>query len=171
MASIDTLFRSYIVWSRRVVLSVSILMLSIMVAAHTLEITVRAAENASVSWVQEVSILAAMWVYFFAYALIAKDDQYIRVEFFTMRLRPALRWHVELFACCITVAFHATILWFGVETYKFLGLFKTSVLDWPESLFVLPLVLGAADIVVTEIIRLYAHLAGRAPKPLSHPRI
>jgi TRAP-type C4-dicarboxylate transport system permease small subunit len=55
------------------------------------------------------------------------------------------------------------VLWFAVETYRFLGLFTTPVLDWSESLFVLPLLLGAADITITELIHLYWHLVGRSP--------
>ena len=52
-------------------------------------------------------------------------------------------------------------MWFGIETFQFLGLFTTSVLAWPESLFVLPLLLGAIDIVLTELIYLYRQLTGR----------
>ena len=53
------------------------------------------------------------------------------------------------------------VAWFAVETYRFLGLFTTSVLIWPESLFVLPILIGAIDIVITELIYLYWALDGR----------
>lgn len=164
MRAVDAILQSYLVWSRRIVIAISILMLVAMVGAHSLDITARAVQRASVSWVQEFSILAAMWVYFFAYALIAKDDQYIRVDFLVARLRPRLRSGIDLLARAATIAFHAIVVWFGLETYRFLGLFKTSVLEWPESLFVVPLLLGSADILLTEMIRLYRQLTGREPR-------
>ena len=47
------------------------------------------------------------------------------------------------------------VAWFALETYRFLGMFTTSVLIWPESLFVLPILIGAIDILITELIYLY----------------
>jgi hypothetical protein len=43
-------------------------------------------------------------------------------------------------------------------------LFTTSVLIWPESLFVLPILIGAVDILITELIYLYWVLM-RRPLP------
>ncbi len=76
------------------------------------------------------------------------------------------QWRVDIFARVATSPFHSVVALFAVETYKFLGLFTTSVLVWPESLFVLPILLGAIDIVITEAILLYWQLNGY---PLSTP--
>jgi TRAP-type C4-dicarboxylate transport system permease small subunit len=117
--------------------------------------------------VQEVSILGAMWIYFFAYALIAKNEEYIRVDF-TAQLMPAPWQHaVDVFARLTTIFFHGMVAWFALETYRFLGMFTTSVLIWPESLFVLPILIGAVDILITELIYLYWVLMRR---PLPAPR-
>jgi TRAP-type C4-dicarboxylate transport system permease small subunit len=132
-----------------------------------MEIAGRAFFSISFSWVQEVSILAAMWVYFFAYALIAKNEEYIRVDFVANLMPPGSRYTIDIFARLVTILFHGIVAWFAVETYKFLGLFTTSVLIWPESLFVLPILIGAIDIVITELIFLYWVLTCRLP-PASH---
>jgi TRAP-type C4-dicarboxylate transport system permease small subunit len=142
-------------------------MFALMVAINGLEIVARALFSVSFSWVQEVSILAAMWVYFFAYALIAKNEEYIRVDFAVKLMPESWQYAVDIFARLVTILFQGLVAWFALETYRFLGLFTTSVLIWPESLFVLPILIGAVDILVTELIYLYWVLMRR---PLPAPR-
>ena len=156
--ALDRALRSYLVASKRVVLAVSIAFLAIMVAINGIEIVGRGLFGRSFVWVQEVSIMSAMWVYFFAYGLIAKDQEYIRVDLFANLVGPAAKAFIALTARLATIAFHATVLWFGIEAWRFLGLFRTSILDWPESLFVLPILVGAADILITECIHLRSTL-------------
>jgi TRAP-type C4-dicarboxylate transport system permease small subunit len=163
---VDALLRGYLVVSRRIVIVVSCAFFAFMVAINGLEIASRALFSISYSWVQEVSILSAMWIYFFAYALIANNEEYIRVDFAAQLMSEPWRRAVDLFARVITLAFHVVVAWFAVETFQFLGMFTTAVLSWPESLFVLPLLLGAINIAITEAIYLYWQLAGRPP---SHP--
>lgn len=166
--TIDVVLRSYLDISKRIVMVVSIGMLMLMVAINGIEIVGRGAFGRSFTWVQEVSIIAAMWVYFFAYGLIAKDDEYIRVDIVANMLGDGARHALGIFARLTVIAFHGIVLWFAFETWQFLGLFRTSVLDWPESLFVLPIMLGAGDILATELIYLYWALVGRLPPPRPH---
>jgi len=163
---VDTILRAYLDVSRRIVIAVSCAFFAFMVAVNGLEITARALFSTSFSWVQEVSILSAMWVYFFAYALIAKNEEYIRVDFAAQLMPESWRRAVDIFARITTIVFHVVVAWFAVETFQFLGMFTTSVLVWPESLFVLPLLIGAFDIAITEAIYFYWQLTGNLP---SHP--
>lgn len=163
--ALDRALRSYLVASKRVVLTVSIAFLALMVAINGLEIVGRGLFGRSYVWVQEVSIMSAMWVYFFAYGLIAKDEEYIRVDLFATFAGPAVKVATALFARLATIAFHATVLWVGIEAWRFLGLFRTSILDWPESLFVLPILIGAADILITELIHLKTSLTDLKLEP------
>lgn len=158
--TLDRVLRSYLVISKRVVTVVAIAFLALMVGVNSVEIGGRGLFGRSFVWVQEISIISAMWVYFFAYGLIAKDREYIRVDFLANLMGPGARAAMDVFARLATIGFHATVLWFGIEAWRFLGLFRTSILDWPESLFVLPILLGAADILITELIHLRWSLAG-----------
>lgn len=167
-ATVDAVLRSCLAISKRIVAVVAVAMLILMVVINGIEIVGRGGFARSFTWVQEVSIIAAMWVYFFAYGLIAKDDEYIRVDIVANLLGEAARHALTVFARIATIAFHAIVLWFAFETWRFLGLFRTSILDWPESLFVLPIMLGAADILATELVYLYWTLAGRLPPPRPH---
>jgi TRAP-type C4-dicarboxylate transport system permease small subunit len=162
--TLDRVLRAYLALSKRVVLAVGISLLALMVAVNGFEIVSRGLFGRSYVWVQEVSIIAAMWIYFFAYGLIAKGEEYIRVDILAHAVGPSARFAIALFARLATIAFHATVVWFGFEAWRFLGLFRTAILDWPESLFVLPILLGAIDILITELIHL-RWLLGSVPPP------
>lgn len=168
-SALDRLSDVYLTASRAIVLAIPIGMFAVMVAVNALEIAGRAVFGISFSWVQEISILAAMWVYFFAYAMIVKNDEYIRVDLFTRYLPAGFNCSLDIFARLLVIAFHAVMIWFGVETFRFLSLFTTSVLDWPESLFVLPVVAGSVDILLTELIRIRRILL-RRPAPPAPPQ-
>lgn len=168
--ALDRALRLYLRGSARAARAITIALLALMVAINGLEIVARGLADRSFTWVQEISILAAMWVYFYAYALIAKDEAYIRVDFVANLVGPTARRAMGVFARLATLAFHGVVLWFAFETWRFLGLFRTSVLEWPESLFVLPIVVGAADIVVTELIHLRRALRDGEP-PARPPEI
>lgn len=165
--AVDALLRVYLDLSRRIVVAVSCAMFAFIVAINGLEIIGRGFFSISFSWVQEVSILGAMWIYFFAYALIAKNEEYIRVDFAAKLMPEPLQYAIDIFSRLVTIFFQGMVAWFAVETYRFLGLFTTSVLVWSESLFVLPILVGAVDILITELIYLYWVLRGR---PLPAPR-
>ena len=107
-------------------------MFAFMAAINGLEIVGRGFFSVSFSWVQEVSILSAMWIYFFAYALIAKNEEYIRVDFAAKLMPEAWQYAVDIFVRLVTIFFQGMVAWFAVETYRFLGMFTTSVLIWPE---------------------------------------
>ena len=160
-SAVDTVLRGYLRVTKAIVLIVSIAVLVLMVGLNGLEIVGRGMFNRSFTWVQEVSILAAMWVYFFAYGLVAKDEEYIRVDFAVNLMGEGARRQIGLVARLLTILFHALVFWLAIEIHRMQSLFTTSVLEWPESLFTVPIILGAADIAITECIYLYWQLAGR----------
>ena len=77
----DRLLRGYSRVSRVRILATAMFMFALMVGVNAVNIGLRAFHQGDIQWVQELSILAAMWVYFAAYALIAKEDGYVRIEF------------------------------------------------------------------------------------------
>jgi len=135
--------------------------------SNGLEIVARGFFSTSFSWVQEVSILSAMWIYFFAYALIAKNEEYIRVDFAAKLMPEAWQHSGRYFRTARDDLLPRNGRLVRGRDVRFLGMFTTSVLMWPESLFVLPILIGAIDILITELIYLYWVLMRR---PLPHPR-
>jgi len=164
---VDAVLRAYLTVTRKIVIVVSCTFFAFMVGINGLEIVSRALFSTSYSWVQEVSILSAMWIYFFAYGLIAKNEEYIRVDFAVQLMPEPWRRGIDIFARLVTIGFHCVVACFAVETFRFLGLFESAVLNWPEYLFVLPLLIAAFDIAITELIYFYWQIAGRLP---AHPQ-
>ena len=131
-----------------------------MVAINSAEIAYRFSFTRGLNWVQELSIILAMTLYFFAYALIAKDREYIRVELFARMLGPAGRRRLGIATRLVVIVFHCMLVWYAAKTTKFAALFETPVLGWPEWVFYAPMVAGCADIVVTELVYLSWQLRG-----------
>jgi TRAP-type C4-dicarboxylate transport system permease small subunit len=142
-----------------------------MVAINSAEIAYRFSFSRGLNWVQELSIILAMVLYFFAYALIAKDREYIRIELLARGLGPPARRRLSMATRVVVVAFHALIVWYAIKTARFAALFETPVLGWSEWVFFAPIALGCADILVTEVLYLYWQLRGTEPPRAEHAGI
>jgi TRAP-type C4-dicarboxylate transport system permease small subunit len=157
---VDGAFRFYLKASEHVVRVVSCTALLAVTAISALEVMMRAFSGTSLPWAQEVSVLAAMWVYFFAYALMAKHYDYLRVEILFGMLPRAVRRVIAPLCRMTVILFFGLVLWFGIGQFGFLSLFRTNVLEVPEYVMIIPMVLGALDIVLTEAIYLFWQLRG-----------
>ena len=123
-----------------------------MLAINTAEIAHRFFFTRGINWVQELSIILAMVLYFLVYSLIAKEREYIRVEVFARLLGAEGRRRLSIATRLIVLVFQAMVAWFAWKTARFAALFETPVLSWPEWVFYAPVAIGCADIVVTETI-------------------
>lgn len=142
-----------------------------MVAINSAEIVYRFAFSGGLNWVQELSIILAMVLYFFVYALIAKDREYIRIELFARALGREARRRLSMATRVVVLAFHAMIVWYAIKTARFAVLFETPVLGWSEWIFYAPVALGCADILVTETVYLYWQLRRTEPPRAEHAGI
>jgi TRAP-type C4-dicarboxylate transport system permease small subunit len=134
--------------------------LAAMVAINAAEIAHRLLFTRGINWVQELSIILAMVLYFFVYALIAKDREYIRIELFSRLFAPRGRRWLGIAIRLVVLVFQAMVAWFAFRSAQFAALFETPVLGWPEWVLMAPLAAGCADIVVTEVIYLVWQLRG-----------
>ena len=123
-----------------------------MLAINTAEIAHRFFFTRGINWVQELSIILAMVLYFLVYSLIAKEREYIRVELFARLLGAEGRRRLSIATRLLVLVFQAMVAWFAWKTARFAALFETPVLSWPEWVFYAPVAIGCADIVVTEAI-------------------
>lgn len=152
--------QAYLRWSRAAVQSVAVLVLAAMVAINSAEIMHRLVLTRGLNWVQELSVILAMTLYFLTYTVIAKDREYIRIELVARSLPPRGRLVLAVLVRLVVLAFHLVLAWYAVRAVKFNAAFETSVLSWPEYVFYAPLALGCADIVLTEAIYLVWQLGG-----------
>ncbi|MBI1776743.1 MAG: TRAP transporter small permease subunit [Proteobacteria bacterium] len=153
-AGFDRLAKAYLRFSGAVLRWAAMLLLSAMVAINATEVVWRAATGGGLGWTQELSIILAMALYFLCYALVAKDGEYIRVEILFNAFPAALQRPLSVLIRLVVIVFHGMVFWFTLWTMRFVGMFDTPVLQWPESVFYAPLAVGAFDIALTEVIRL-----------------
>jgi TRAP-type C4-dicarboxylate transport system permease small subunit len=132
----------------------AILALTLMVVINAWNIVRRFLTGDDMAWVQEASPMLAMILYFLAYGLLAKQDRTIRIDFLVRRLPPRGRSAAAMAARLAGLLFQAILLDVAIRQAWFASLFRTTVLQWPETIFYLPLMLSAADILLTETILL-----------------
>lgn len=156
---------AYLRVSAGVVQAGSILALSGMVAINAVNIVSRGIFHADMEWTQEISILLAMVVYFFSFALISKRNSDIRIDFVVHMLPAVWQPVLGLLNRFLVLAFQAVVLWCAIVTCGFVRIFRTPVLELSEALFFIPVIAGAADILLTELIYLHRQARGRMPLP------
>ncbi len=152
---------TYLAASRAVIRWCAVAALAAMVVIQSLEIVWRVAASKGLIWVHELSIMLAMVIYFLAYAIIAKDHGYIRVEALFRRFAPAVQRRLDIGMRVVIIGFHALLCFLTVKIFNFVGAFATPVLGLPETVYYVPLALGTGDIVLTELIYLWYRLSGR----------
>lgn len=140
---------------------------TVMVSLNVWEISLRYFVGRSLGWSQEINLLLAMWLYFFTYALIAKDEAYIRMDLILTGLGPRAQHWLRITGHLVVIGFQCAVLVFAVMTIRFVMPFRTNALEWPEYLFYLPVVVGATDLVLTECIHLGRRLKGGASQRAS----
>jgi TRAP-type C4-dicarboxylate transport system permease small subunit len=137
----------------------AIAMFCVMLGANAYNILMRSLFDQGVMWHQEISIMAAFWIYFAAYGLLSKEDGFIRVEFvvdrFSLRYQRAVSHMVRI----AVIVFHVTLFVFCVKTFKLISIYQTPILEWPEFIYYIPLAVGTFDIIVTEVIYFLRALA------------
>jgi TRAP-type C4-dicarboxylate transport system permease small subunit len=139
---------------------VAVAVLGLMVAINATEILYRTVFTRGLNWVQELSLVLAMVLYFLTYALIAKNREYIRIELLAARLSIPRRRIFNMIVRLIVLAFHACIAWYALRTVQFAAMFELPILGWGEWVYYLPLVVGCVDIVITESVFLFWQLRG-----------
>jgi len=70
-----------------------------------------------------------------------------------------------LLARLAALAFQCTVLWLAIDTIGFVSVFRTPVLEISESVFFVPVIVGAADMAITEAIYLVRQLRGTMGAP------
>ena len=168
---IDRACGAYLRGSGLLLRVLGVLALALMVGSHSLEIVWRLLYSRGLSWVHEFSLIVAMVLYFLMYAEISKQRDYVRLDLLEQRLPAGARRHLSTFIRLVVLVFHALVAWYAVGTARFAAAFDTTVLEWPETVFYLPLALGCADIVLTEAIHLSRHLRGQAEDAHAAPRV
>ena len=157
---LDPWFKRYLRFSSYAIEGLCIAMFTLMLASYVWNIFLRVAFSKGTTWHQEISVMAAMWVYFAAYSLVSKENSYVRVEFIVDRLPGLLSRMADWMIQLGVIAFHIIMLTMILTTFKAVSILRTYLLEWPEYFYYVPLLVGTIDIILTEIIRLIRLVSG-----------
>ena len=164
---LDPTFDRYLKTSGFLLNWIAVIMFCVMLGANSYNIFLRTVLDLGTMWHQEVSIMAAFWIYFAAYGLLSKEDGFIRVEFLVERFRPPIQYWIFVMVRFAIIAFHVTLFIFCIKTFKLISIYETPILQWPEFLYYIPLAVGTFDIITTEIIHLLRTLAFPEQPPVT----
>lgn len=136
-------------WTDRTFELISVILMTLMVAAVFISTASRYLLNASVIWSEELPILLQVWLTFIAGVLALRRREHVSVNVF-LKLLPA-RWHpvigavVELLSLGLMVA----LVWMSARLVEARAGEVSPAVGFPMSLFVLPLAIGAAFMTFT----------------------
>lgn len=147
-------FRIYLAVSAFALNWIAIAMFVVMLASNAWNVLLRSTVGGGIMWHQEVSLMAAFWIYFAAYGLLGKDDAFVRIEALHCALPAAMRIANLAAVRLLTIGFHCVILWLCLKNFGLVSIYVTPILEWPEVVYYVPLAVGTADIVITEAILL-----------------
>jgi TRAP-type C4-dicarboxylate transport system permease small subunit len=114
-----------------------------------------------VIYVQELTILTGIWIFFIGMSLVLKSDSDIVVGFLVQRCSKRFQLINELFVDVTILFFSIVTAW---ETWKFLPYTRTEVpvmsfaLGLPDELFFYPIGLGAISSFLFVFHRLIRHI-------------
>ena len=129
---LDAVFEAYLKTSGFLLNWNAIVMFCVMLGANSYNMFMRTVFNEGTMWHQEVSIMAAFWIYFAAYGLLSKEDGFIRVEFVVERLPAEVQHWVLVLVRLAVITFHTILFIYCVNTFKLIGIYETPILQWPE---------------------------------------
>ena len=164
----DPAFSVYLRVTGSALNAIAIVMFAVMLGANAYNIFLRTVLGQGIMWHQEISIMAAFWIYFAAYALLSKEDGFIRVEYLVDRFSPRVQRVASILIAIAVIAFHIILFRLCLTTLHVVSIYETPILEWPEYIYYIPLTVGTADIIATECILLLRALAfPDRPRPRS----
>jgi TRAP-type C4-dicarboxylate transport system permease small subunit len=114
-----------------------------------------------VIYVQELTILAGIWIFFIGMSLVLKSDSDIVVGFLVQRCSKRFQLINEIFVDVIILFFSIVTAW---ETWKFLPYTRTEVpvmsfaLGLPDEFFFYPIGIGALSSFLIVFQKLIRHI-------------
>ena len=123
-------------------------LLAVIVLSDAAEVVLRTGFATTLTWVFEVNLLFATWIYFIGVCQVYYRQGDIAVDVLSRLLPPRLRhawgWVVDL--ACVGTFF--VIGWYGVELVQLQWPFRTPGTGLPSASYSAPVVIGAAIMII-----------------------
>lgn len=144
-------FRRLFSWFVKLEIAASVGALAAICVLTLAVIVGREVMNTSILWAEEISLLMMKIVVFEGAAGMYALRAYIVVDGLTDTFPVRARSWVHLFGWLVIGGFATTVAWQGLMTYPSQIAVRTYLLELPKFYFMVPLIVGAASIVITSI--------------------
>ncbi len=135
----------------RLEMAVTILAVMVICCLTGASIILRYFFGASLLWGEEVSLLLMKVLVFVGAAAVYKGRAYITIDFLFRAFGPRGRYVLSIAAWITAAGFAGVIVWEGVLLYPTQIHTRTYLLELPKFYFTVPLIYGAASIVLTSV--------------------
>lgn len=136
-------------------------LLATLVVTNLAEMTARGVFDTSLSWVFEVNVLLAVWLYFLAIYQVYFRRSDISVDLLVRKFPAGLRRASELVVDVAIVVVLVMLSWQAVKLILVQLPYKTPGIAIPSALFTAPVLIGSILMALTMLERLLQRAAGR----------
>ena len=133
----------------RTEMAVAILSIMVICCLTGASIILRYFFGASLLWGEEVSLLLMKVMVFAGAAAVYKGRAYIAIDFLFRSFGPRGRYLLSIAAWIAAAGFATVVFWQGVLLYPTQIHTRTYLLELPKFYFTVPVIYGAASIVLT----------------------
>ena len=134
-------------WGVRIILVFITLLIS-------LQVFLRAVFDYSIHWSEEVSLIAFIYITFFAMAIALRYDMHLRVELFVSRLPKTGRKAVEFFDNLVLLLISISMVYTGVKLTVYGVASIMPATRWPTSIIYLPTPIAGIMCCLQQVFRL-----------------
>ncbi len=135
----------------RMEMAVTVLAIMVICCLTGASIILRYFFASSLLWGEEVSLLLMKVMVFAGAAAVYKGRAYIAIDFLFRPFGPRGRYLLSIAAWMAAAGFAAIVVWQGVLLYPTQIHTRTYLLELPKFYFTVPLIYGAASIVLTSV--------------------
>ena len=141
--------RNTLAFLGRMEMAVTVLSIVVICCLTGASIVLRYFFGASLLWGEEVSLLLMKVMVFAGAAAVYKGRAYIAIDFVFRAFGPRGRYLLSIAAWMAAAGFAAVVAWQGMLMYPTQIHTRTYLLELPKFYFTVPVIYGAASIVLT----------------------
>lgn len=129
-----------------------------MTALVVLQVVLRAIFKINIPWVEEVVLLAMVWMTFAAMAIGVKEEAHIRIDFFMARFPMVIRKAIVIFGDVVLLLVNIAMIYYGIQLIQFTKISLMPVTQLPSSavFYLIPIASVAACLaLIGKLLGLY----------------
>jgi TRAP-type C4-dicarboxylate transport system permease small subunit len=136
--------------------SVAQILMLVMLLAATIQVASRflLAKYVTISWTEELALLAMVWLTFWAGAAVGRKQEHINLSIVYDFMPSAMKRVARIIGALVAIAVLAPIVWFGFSNAELAGAIATVTLGVPVSVYAYAVPVAMSLMLVHSIVDL-----------------